>query len=238
MVQTIQLYHTYNGPCPYRSEGNWENISFEAKSLPLYYYEELINQGFRRSGCSIYHPYCQFCQLCIPIRINSILFHPSKGQRRTWRKNQDLRIVHRPAIASEESFELYKKYQIEWHRVTSEPTMNEFENFLIKSPVQTEMIFYYLEKQLIGIGWVDQLESILSSVYFIFDPEYASRRLGVYSVLYEIEYCRQLGFPWLYLGYWVPDSPKMKYKGEYQPSEILIDKKWIPIENYGGDSKL
>lgn len=228
----LQFYKTNNGPCPYRPEGTWENLSFYTEHLTGAVYESLLNQGFRRSGYSVYHPICQSCQHCIPIRINTSQFVPSKGQRRTWRKNQDLRIVHYPLTFIPESFQLYQRYQMSWHQTEELPTEKEYQHFLLESPVNTEMIHYYLGDVLIGVGWVDKLPSILSSIYFIFDPEYAARRLGVFSILYELNYSLQLGHEWLYLGYWVENSPKMQYKAEYRPAEILMDEQWMEIDTY------
>lgn len=226
MTQTIQLYRTNNGPCPYRSEGIWENLSFEAEILTGEMYETLLNHGFRRSGCSVYRPTCNNCRLCIPLRVDSSAFQRTKSQRRTWRKNQDLLIEHHPVDFTQECFELYQHYQMQWHHSEKKPSIWEFQSFLMESPVETEMISYYLAERLIGISWVDRLPTALSSVYFIFHPDFASRRLGVYSILYEIEYCCKLNVPWLYLGFWVADSPKMKYKSEYQPAQVLINGHW------------
>ena len=45
-------------------------------------------------------------------------------------------------------------------------------------------------------------------------------------ILTHIEKCRELDMPYLYLGYWVPDSPKMSYKARFGPSEILTHAGW------------
>ncbi|MBF0287682.1 MAG: arginyltransferase [SAR324 cluster bacterium] len=230
MAQAVQLYRTNNGPCPYRNEGVWENLSFQVESLPGEMYEQLLDHGYRRSGCSIYHPVCSNCKRCIPIRIEAQSFRPTKSQRRVWRKNQDLHITHQPVFFSQEIFELYQKYQTDWHHAEQLPDVWEFHNFLINTPVNTEMVQYYQDDVLVGVGWIDCLPSLISSVYFIFDPEYASRRLGVYSILYEIEYCQKQNRSWLYLGYWVEDSPKMNYKADYRPTQILINNQWQPID--------
>jgi arginyl-tRNA--protein-N-Asp/Glu arginylyltransferase len=55
-------------------------------------------------------------------------------------------------------------------------------------------------------------------------------RLGVFSLLYEIEYARFLDIRWLYLGYWVENSPKMNYKADFQPAQILLDSRWTPFK--------
>ena len=45
--------------------------------------------------------------------------------------------------------------------------------------------------------------------------------LGTYMILEHIAYARQLGLPYLYLGYWITGSRKMSYKMRFQPQELL-----------------
>ena len=227
----IQLYQTDNGPCPYREQGNWHNISFQASVLSPENYVTLLDRGFRRSGLSVYHPVCTGCEACIPIRTDVLNFKASKSQRKTWRKNRDVRIEHHPCGFDSIDYSLYKRYQEHWHQSENPVDEMDYFDFLVSTPVPTEIQRYYLGDKLIGVSWVDQLPNIISSVYFVFDPDYSDRRLGVFSLLYEIEYARFMDKRWVYLGYWVEDSQKMGYKADYQPAEILKDSEWIPFEN-------
>ena len=225
----VKLFQTDNGPCPYRYDKTWQNISFQTSELPPDGYTSLLNQGFRRSGLSIYHPVCSGCQSCIPIRVDVQNFSQNKGQRRTWRKNEDVRVEHHQLEFDQQDFELYQLYQRDWHRLETPVSEIEYYEFLIESPVTTEIMRYYLADKLIGVGWIDRLAELISSVYFVFDPEFVSKRLGVFSLLYEIEYARFLDIHWLYLGYWVENSPKMNYKADFQPNQILRNSRWIPF---------
>jgi len=49
---------------------------------------------------------------------------------------------------------------------------------------------------------------------------------GTYNVLWQIERCRVLGLPYLYLGYWIEQSRKMAYKTNFQPIEGLLNNRW------------
>ena len=227
----IKIFRTDNGPCPYLEKRNWQNISFQINKLPPDGYSSLLNQGFRRSGLTIYHPDCSNCQECIPIRIDVFNFKKNKGQRRTWRKNNDLRIEHNAVEFRREDFALYNRYQHEWHNTDIPVEKGEYLDFLIYTPVTTEILRYYLGNKLIGVGWVDRLPELLSSVYFVFDPDYVSRRMGVFSLLYELDYARSLEIRWLYLGYWVESSAKMQYKSDFKPAELLNGSKWIPFNS-------
>ena len=37
------------------------------------------------------------------------------------------------------------------------------------------------------------------------------------------------GLPYVYLGYWVPESRKMSYKAGYRPAEVLVQGNWRPL---------
>ena len=82
---------------------------------------------------------------------------------------------------------------------------------------------------LIAAMLLDHLTDGMSLVYSFFDPEQSHRSLGNFMVLSHIEMCRDLDQPYLYLGYWVPDSPKMSYKARFGPSEILTHAGWKPL---------
>lgn len=79
---------------------------------------------------------------------------------------------------------------------------------------------YYLDEKLIAISVMDFLPSGVSSVYFIWDPDYAHLSLGTLSGLRELQMCQELALGYYYLGYYIDDCQKMKYKGQFG-GEIL-----------------
>jgi arginyl-tRNA--protein-N-Asp/Glu arginylyltransferase len=80
------------------------------------------------------------------------------------------------------------------------------------------------------ISMIDILGDGLSSVYTFFDPALAHASFGTYNILWQIEQARQLGLPYIYLGYWIHESRKMAYKANFQPLEGLIDGRWRPLD--------
>jgi len=88
--------------------------------------------------------------------------------------------------------------------------------------------------RLIAAMLLDHLDDGMSLVYSFFDPEESHRSLGNFMVLTHVEQCRKLGRPYLYLGYWVPDSQKMSYKARFGPSEVLTHAGWKPMPRLKG----
>ena len=56
------------------------------------------------------------------------------------------------------------------------------------------------------------------------------RSLGSYIILEHIEYARSLGLPYVYLGYWIKGSRKMRYKTRFAPQERLGANGWERVE--------
>ncbi|RLV93703.1 Arginyl-tRNA--protein transferase 1 [Spathaspora sp. JA1] len=74
---------------------------------------------------------------------------------------------------------------------------------------------YYLDDKLIAFSVLDFLPSGISSIYFVWDPDYAHLSLGTLSGLKEIQMCHELNLGYYYLGYYIDDCAKMKYKAKF-----------------------
>ncbi len=194
-------------------------------------YSVLISNGFRRSGEHLYQPYCSECSECIPIRIPVNKFQARRNQKRTWKNNQDLTIRIVETDYDEEHFQLYKKYLSNRHPDggMDNPSTDDYKNFLWSSWSETRLFEFRLNKKLVAVAVVDQLDNALSAVYSYYDPDFHQRSPGKHVVLYLIEYAKQMGFSWLYLGYWIAGCKKMKYKIEYRPTECFINEEWKEI---------
>nr|XP_031317747.1 arginyl-tRNA--protein transferase 1 isoform X2 [Camelus dromedarius] len=150
-----------------------------------------------------------------------------------------------------QSFSLYVKYQMAIHQdPPDECGKTEFTRFLCNSPLEAENPpngpdcgygsfhqQYWLDGKIIAVGVIDILPYCVSSVYLYYDPDYSFLSLGVYSALREIAFTRQLHektpqLSYYYMGFYIHSCPKMKYKGQYRPSDLLCPETyvWVPIE--------
>lgn len=207
--------------CSYLPDRAAQSRAFWAERISGETYHALMDAGFRRSGKLIYQPVCRGCRACLPIRVPLAKFTPSKSQRRAERKNADLTVSVGALAPTEEKWELYKRYQKEWHQGQVEDRAG-FEAFLYESPVQTiEFTYRDGAGQLLAVGICDVCRRSLSSVYFYFDPSQSQRSLGVCGAMRELNYARNHQIPYYYLGYWVDGAPTMMYKKMYRSHDIL-----------------
>lgn len=216
-------------PCAYFPDRVAQVQAFAAREVDPEIYHYLMDRHFRRSGTVFYKPTCPGCQACVPIRVPVEGFRPSKSQRRNWRTNQDLVVTESELLATEEKYNLFCRYQSEWHDGKMEHGFEEFRTFLYESPVRTvEFEYRQQDGKLLGVGICDQSTSALSSVYFYFDPDHRERGLGTFSALYEIERARAADIAHYYLGYWITGCRAMEYKSHFKPYEWLTqDGKWL-----------
>jgi arginine-tRNA-protein transferase len=229
------FYTTAPLPCPYlpgRTERKivTELSGTEAEAL----HERLSRAGFRRSHNIAYAPVCPGCQACVPIRVVSEDFTPDRTQRRILRANADLTVSEMPARATAEQFTLFQRYQKNRHADGDMAAMGyyDYRAMIEDTPISTGILeFRDARDRLLGACLTDWLADGLSAVYSFFDTDQEKRSLGTFAVLWLIGRARSLGLPYVYLGYWVPESRKMAYKARFRPSEILISGAWHRLDD-------
>ena len=191
-------------------------------------YQQLSQVGFRRSGSYVYRPACAACKACIATRVIVADFAPDRRQRRILRRNEDLQVRFAVTPQAADLYALYARYIEQRHGDGDmyPPTREQYESFLLGTWSDTRIVTLTHADRVLAAGVVDFLDDGLSAVYTFFDPAAASRSLGTHMVLAEIELARDLGLPYVYLGYWVKDCRKMNYKIEFRPLEMYVDDHW------------
>ena len=195
-------------------------------------YDLLIQKGFRRSGHHIYRPHCVTCEQCVSVRIPVSQFQPKRNQRRAIRANGDLTVEVAEAKYTDEYFSLYERYLNTRHKDSGmdQPKRADFERFLISEWCESFFLELRLDRELVAVAVTDQTSTGLSAVYTYFVPELVTRSLGTISIIEQIKLARAMKLEYLYLGYWIAGSDKMKYKAGFTPQERYISDQWIKVE--------
>lgn len=190
--------------------------------------ERMLERGWRRFGPDYFRPACATCSACVPTRIVTAEFTPTKSQRRARRKAHALRVMLGPPMVDEERLALYHA----WHaareeaRAWSPSALDEREyevQFAFPHPAAREVAMYDDDAggRLVGVGICDHTPHAWSLVYFFSDPAYHAWSLGVANVVIGVEIAARFGLPHVYLGYMVEACPSLRYKMSYDPREEL-----------------
>ncbi|MDH5433725.1 MAG: arginyltransferase [Gammaproteobacteria bacterium] len=230
----LEFFITPPHACPYLARDDAQTIFLSPEIYPdKKLYSNLINKGFRRSGEHIYQPHCKNCNQCLSIRIPVDEFKFSRSQKRCLKRKSQFTVQTVPAKFTQQYYHLFDKYISLRHRDGEMyPTSTrQFKEFLLSDWLEIQFMDFTDIKtgKLVATAVFDQVDDGLSAFYTFFDPEYEKFSLGKMAILSLIELTKSLGLPYLYLGYWVKDSAKMTYKGEYRPMQCYILDKWIKL---------
>ena len=231
-----QFYVTAPQPCPYL-DGRMERKLFTALQgdTASRLNDGLSKQGFRRSQNVLYRPACSECAACMSARIKVADFSPSKSQKRVMKRNAGLKRRATSPWATEDQYALFRRYLDSRHATggMADMDMFEFAAMVEETPIRSRLIEYTDSKTtaLVAVCLTDILDDGLSLVYSFFDPDFERNSFGTHVILDHIAIARDLGLPYVYLGYWVPGSPKMDYKSKFSGLEIYYGRTWTPLQD-------
>ncbi len=231
-------------PCPYLPGRLERKIVTElsgpdAEAL----HEALSRAGFRRSHSIAYTPACPGCNACIPVRIVVRDFVPDRTMRKINRTNADLSALEVPARASAEQYRLFSRYQDARHAGGDMALMGfyDYRSMVEDSPIDTSMIEFRDTHGILRAACLtDRMNDGLSAVYSYYDPDQSHRSFGTYVILWLVARAKELGLPYVYLGYWIAESRKMSYKARFAPLEAFGPGGWRPlrIQNLGENKEM
>ncbi|HWH17072.1 MAG TPA: arginyltransferase [Allosphingosinicella sp.] len=235
-----RFFVTTPAPCPYLAGKTERKVFTELTGQHATELNDALGRiGFRRSQGVAYRPSCLDCSACISVRVVAGEFQPSATQRKLIRRHADLEVTACKPWTTEEQYELLRRYLHARHPGGGMVDMdeNDFADMVEQSPVKTFLVEYREPStdgrpgRLVGACLTDQQGDGLSMIYSFFEPNDATRQgLGTYIILDHILRAARAGLPYVYLGYWVEDSPRMAYKARFRPLERLGPNGWNRFE--------
>ncbi len=198
--------------------------------------DELYASGWRHSGFEFYRyniaRYKNEWRNVVPLRISLEKFRLSRSQRRTAARNSDTVTVIRPACLTAEADELFVRHA---RRFAESPPSGLSEYLFAPEPAsvpsETLEAAVYQGRRLIATSYFDVGRRSASGIYAMFEPEEGRRRLGIYTILKEIEFAVKSGKDFYYLGYSYEGSSFYDYKKQFIGAEAFDwEGGWFPFD--------
>lgn len=196
--------------------------------------DDRLAAGDRRQGMFLYRTACPSCKACEPIRLDVDRFQPNRSQRRVLaRGNAELHVEIGPPVLDDQRVALYNRHKQLRGLGEGEIDLAGYRQFLVMTCCESFELRYRVGNELVGVALVDRALSGLSAVYCLYDPSYEHLSVGTYSILKQIELCKSWSLKHLYLGLYIGDCDRMRYKSRFLPHERLLDGKWVGFDRPG-----
>lgn len=171
----------------------------------------------------------------IALRVDLGEFRMSKSQRRTFHRNADLEVRFGPAEPREMERRLFDMHKTRFVRNVPDT----LEDFLGDQPNGTPCECLQLSvldgERLVAASFLALGRQACSSVYAVFDPEYSRRRLGIFTMLAELDYARRRRYHYYYSGYATVEPSCYDYKKQFSSLHYYDwEGRWLSIEGLQG----
>ena len=225
-----QIYHLLSGAWPLVAENRiLSGVTPEEM-------DELWSTGWRHFGPDFFRASLMSDGVClkrqIPLRIRVASFRQSRSQRRTGRKNADLRVVFSEANPGRAEENLFHLHKIRFGENVPESLGDFLGAGPDEYPCSYQQLSVYLGQKLIAVSFMALGYRASSSIYAVFDPEFSCRRLGIYTMLAELTFAKAHDMEFHYIGYATMEPSCYDYKKQFGPLEYYDwEGQWLNGEN-------
>ncbi len=181
------------------------NEYFMARKITAETLDTLLANGWRHFGTyffryniNVYQG--QFCKV-IPLRIDLQKFTFSKSQQKIWKKNQDLDTHIQPIQINQDVVDLFEKHKTKFKENIPESIYTFLSSCPAQVPCAAVEIGVYKADKLVAMSFLDLGRESVSSIYGMYDFEWANRSLGIYTMLLEIDFALKTNRRYYYHGY-------------------------------------
>jgi len=207
------------------SDVSFLNQQFFADHVTAKQLDMLLEQGWRHFGNHFFRYSYAFYGLdvrqVIPLRIRLDRFSLSKSQRRTLKKNQDLQTTIRPIGITDQCEMLFARHKTRFNSGVPESIYDFLSSSPATEPCEAFEFAAHENDRLVAVSYFDRAENSTSGIYAMFEPDAAHRRLGIFTLLKEIEYAIEAGREFYYLGYAYDGPSFYDYKKRFRGSEAF-----------------
>lgn len=202
--------------------------------------DDYLSKGWRPTGQGIYT--AEFLRVdnaqiygCIQLRLPLTGFTFKKRHRKLIKRNgKRFRTTLEPAAAPDLELEELNQRYLALHPEKTRDTLHHhvIGEHGIKA-LDTRLIRVYDGNKLVAFSYFDLGRETAYSKAGIYDPEYATHSLGVYTMLLEINWLRDHGVKYYHPGYVSPRFPAFNYKMQFGETEFfqISTASWLPYDH-------
>lgn len=196
--------------------------------------DQLLARGYRRSGDFVYRAQCPTCSECKPTRIDVSKFQPTSSMRRVAKRgNRELTCRWgAPAVDAKRIWLFNQHRNLRGLGQGTPIDAESYRSFLSDTCCDTNELAMYLNDELVAISIVDIGRTSTSAVYTHFDPQASRYSLGTYAILKQIDWAKETGRRFVYLGMYVAANQHLNYKARFLPQQRLCADKWIDFSEH------
>jgi len=235
MVIPLIVVQDQHQPCPYLDDVTARMpLRLPVGTVTPEVTDRLLELGFRRSGEFVYRTQCPSCEQCEPTRVDVHRFQYTRSLRRVLARGRRDLVMRWGKV----QLDPRRVWMFNQHRLARGLSLQDgpvdgeaYRSFLIDTCCCTKELAVYRGDDLIAVAVVDVGRTSVSAVYTHFDPEAGRYSLGTLAVLEQIEWARQTGRRWVYLGMYVASNPHLNYKARFAPQQRLQQGEWVDQES-------